>query len=66
MAGVVAAFAGVSVAFAVNILITPLDAMLTEMTNEAYQLVNPGASISITANLYFNIVFTIIWPSWSP
>ena len=60
VAGIVAAFAGVSVAFAVNILITPLDAMLTEMTNEAYQLVNPGASIGITANLYFNIVFTII------
>lgn len=60
VAGIVAAFAGVSVAFAVNILITPLDAMLTEMTNEAYQLVNPGGSIGITANLYFNSAFTII------
>jgi len=59
VAGLVAAFAGVSVAFAVNILITPLDAMLTEMTNEAYQLVNPGGSISIVANLYFSIFFTI-------
>lgn len=61
IAGIVAAFAGVSVAFAVNMIITPLDAMLTEMTNEAYQLVNPGASISITANLFFNIVFTLIF-----
>jgi aminobenzoyl-glutamate transport protein len=61
IAGLVAAFAGVSVAFAVNILIAPLDALLTEMTNEAYQLVNPGASISITANLYFNIVSTIFF-----
>lgn len=61
VAGIVAAFAGVSAAFPVNIIITPLDAMLTEMTNEAYQLVNPGASISITANLYFNIAFTIIF-----
>jgi aminobenzoyl-glutamate transport protein len=61
VAGLVAAFAGVSVAFAVNILITPLDAMLTEMTNEAYQLVNPGSSISIVANLYFNIFFTIFF-----
>ncbi len=33
--------------------------MLTEMTNEAYQLVNPTGSISIVANLYFNIFFTI-------
>jgi aminobenzoyl-glutamate transport protein len=61
LAGIVAAFAGVSAAFAVNVIITPLDAMLTEMTNEAYQLVNPGASISITANLFFNIAFTIIF-----
>jgi aminobenzoyl-glutamate transport protein len=61
IAGIVAAFAGVSVAFAVNVIITPLDAMLTEMTNEAYQLVVPGASISITANLFFNIAFTLIF-----
>jgi aminobenzoyl-glutamate transport protein len=61
VAGIVAAFGGVSVAFAVNILITPLDAMLTEMTNEAYQLVNPGASIGITANWYFNTVFMFIF-----
>ncbi len=59
IAGLVAAFAGVSVSFAVNILIAPLDAMLTEMTNEAYQLVNPGGSIGITANLWFSIVSTI-------
>lgn len=60
IAGLVAAFAGVSVGFAVNILIAPLDAMLTELTNEAYQLAVPGASISITANLYFSIVSTIL------
>jgi aminobenzoyl-glutamate transport protein len=61
VAGIVAAFAGVSVAFSVNAIITPLDAMLTEMTNEAYQLVNPGGSLSITANLYFNIVSTFVF-----
>ena len=61
IAGLVAAFAGVSVAFAVNILIAPIDALLTEMTNEAYQLVVPGGSISITANLYFNIISTIFF-----
>jgi len=62
IAGIVAAFAGVSVAFAVNILIAPLDAMLTEMTNEAYQLVNPGAAgLSVTANLFFNIFFTLFF-----
>lgn len=59
IAGLVAAFAGVSVGFAVNILIAPLDAMLVEMTNEAYKLVNPGSSIGILSNLYFSIISTI-------
>jgi aminobenzoyl-glutamate transport protein len=41
LAGVAAAYAGVSAAFSVNILIAPLDALLTEMTNEAIQLATP-------------------------
>lgn len=60
LAGVAAAYAGVSAAFSVNILIAPLDALLTEMTNEAIGIVSPGQTITITANLYFNIVFTLI------
>ncbi len=56
LAGIAAAFAGVSAAFAVNILIAPLDGLLTEITNEAIQIVNPGQTISITANWYFQIV----------
>jgi aminobenzoyl-glutamate transport protein len=60
IAGVAAAYAGVSVAFAVNILIAPLDAMLTEMTNEAIRIVDPNRSITITANFFFNTVFTLI------
>jgi aminobenzoyl-glutamate transport protein len=59
LAGLAAAYAGVSVAFAVNILITPADAMLTEMTNEAIQVVTPGESISVVANLYFGIASTV-------
>ena len=35
LAGLAAAYAGVSAAFAVNVLITPLDGLLTEITNEA-------------------------------
>jgi aminobenzoyl-glutamate transport protein len=56
VAGVAAAYAGVSAPFAVNILIAPLDALLTEMTNEAIALVDPNRSITITANWYFNSV----------
>ncbi len=58
--GLAAAYAGVSAAFAVNILIAPLDAMLTEMTNEAIHIADPTQSISITANLYFSIASTIV------
>ena len=53
LAGIAAAFAGVSAIFAVNILITPLDALLTEVTNEAIQLASPGTTITIVSNLYF-------------
>jgi aminobenzoyl-glutamate transport protein len=60
IAGIAAAYAGVSVFFAVNILIAPVDALITEMTNEAIAIVNPGETITITANLYFSIVSTIL------
>ena len=58
LAGLVAAYAGVSAAFAVNILITPLDSLLTEVTNEAIALADPDKSIDLTANLWFNIAST--------
>jgi aminobenzoyl-glutamate transport protein len=59
LAGLAAAYAGVSAAFAVNVLITPLDALLTEVTNEAIQLATPGEEITIVANLYFAIASTV-------
>jgi aminobenzoyl-glutamate transport protein len=59
LAGLAAAYAGVSAGFAVNVLITPSDGILTEVTNEAVALVNPNLSIGITANLFFNIASTI-------
>jgi aminobenzoyl-glutamate transport protein len=59
LAGLAAAYAGVSAGFAVNILITPSDGVLTEVTNEAIHLVDPGTSIGITSNLWFNIASTI-------
>src|SRR5262245_43025858 len=59
LAGIAAAYAGVSAGFAVNALITPLDSLLTEVTNEAIHLADPNKSIDLTANLWFNIVSTI-------
>lgn len=54
LAGVAAAYAGVSAAFAVNALIAPVDALITEMTNEAI----PGTEndITVLANFYFSAV----------
>jgi aminobenzoyl-glutamate transport protein len=60
LAGMAAAFAGVAGGFGVNFLITPTDAVLTEITNESIQLVNPNESIDITANLWFGIGSTIL------
>ena len=59
LAGLAAAYAGVSAVFAVNVLITPIDSLLTEITNEAIALVPGAEPLSITANLWFAIVSTV-------
>src|SRR5262249_60643937 len=57
LAGIAAAFAGVAAGFGVNFLITPLDGILTEITNDA---AGSGAHhIDLAANLYFGIGSTI-------
>jgi aminobenzoyl-glutamate transport protein len=56
VAGIAAAFAGVAAGFGVNFLITPLDGVLTEITNDASALVDPNAEIDLAANLFFGIV----------
>jgi aminobenzoyl-glutamate transport protein len=60
LAGMAAAFAGVAGGFGVNVLITPLDAVLTEITNESIHLVQPAKSIDLTANLWFGIGSTVM------
>ena len=60
LAGLAAAYAGVSAAFAVNILITPIDGVITQVTNEALHLVAPDKNINLTANLYFSIASTVV------
>jgi aminobenzoyl-glutamate transport protein len=58
LAGLAAGFAGVGAIFAVNILITPLDSMLTEITNEA--IGSAGEPLTVTANFYFSIASTVL------
>lgn len=58
LAGLAAAFAGVGGGFGVNLIIGPIDGMLAEITNEAIS--DPAQHVSITGNLYFSIVSTIV------
>ena len=60
LAGMAAAFAGVAGGFGVNLLVTPTDAILTEITNESIHLVEPAQSIDLTANLWFSIGSTVL------
>jgi aminobenzoyl-glutamate transport protein len=59
LAGIAAAFAAVGATFGVNLIITPIDGVVTGITNEAIHLVDPRRSIDVTANLYFGIGSTI-------
>ena len=60
LAGLAAAFAAVASAFLVNILIVPVDGILTEITNDAIRLVNPNRSIDLAANLWFSIASVVL------
>jgi aminobenzoyl-glutamate transport protein len=60
LAGLAAAFAAVGGAFGVNVLIKPIDGVLTEITNDAIRLLNPSLAIDLTANLYFSIVSVVV------
>ncbi len=59
LAGIAAAFGAVSAAFAVNILLTPADGVVTDITNEAARLVDPGVDLDLLANAYFGIGATL-------
>ena len=58
LAGMAAAYAGVGAIFAVNVLITPVDSMLNEITNEAI----PGGiePLTVTANYFFSVASTVV------
>ncbi len=55
IAGLAAGFGGVAAAFMANLIPTPNDAMLFEITNESIALAG-GAPISITADYFFQAV----------
>ena len=58
LAGLAAGFAGVGAAFGVNLLIAPIDGIMTEVANESIALVDPSRTIDVTANYFFAAVST--------
>jgi aminobenzoyl-glutamate transport protein len=59
LAGIAAGFGAVSAAFSVNILLTPADGVVTDIANEAAQLVDPSVNLDLVSNLWFGIVSTL-------
>ena len=46
--------------FLVNVFVTPTDALLAEMTNDAIRLVDPTREVTLVGNLYFMIASSIL------
>lgn len=58
LAGLGSGFAGVAAIFMVNISLTPIDAMITEIANEA--MGGQGQPLTIVSNYYFMVASSII------
>jgi aminobenzoyl-glutamate transport protein len=58
--GIAAAFAGVSGGFSANLLIGPIDAILSGISTEAAQLVQPGYEVNAAGNYYFIVISTFV------
>ena len=60
LAGLAAAYAGVSGGFSANLLITGLDPMLSALTQQAAQSLDPGYSVNPACNYYFMVASTVL------
>jgi aminobenzoyl-glutamate transport protein len=61
LAGLAAAFAGVSAGFSANLLLTSLDPLLASFTEPAAQLIDEDYSVPVTANLWLMIALTPVF-----
>ncbi len=59
IAGMAAAFAGVSGGFSANLIIGTIDPLLAGLSQEAAQIVDASVEVNPTANLYFMMVSTL-------
>ncbi len=60
LAGIAAAFAGVSAGYSANLLIGPVDAILAGMSTEAAAIVDEGYTVGVAANYYFAVASTLL------
>ena len=60
IAGLAAAFAGVSGGFSANLIFGPTDALLAGITNEALRASKISATVAVTGNWYFLIASTFV------
>lgn len=60
VAGITAAFAGVSGGFSANLIIGPVDVILGGLSSEAAHLVDTSYQVEATANLYFIMASTLL------
>lgn len=60
LAGLAAAFAGVSGGFSANLLVGTIDVLLAGLTQSAANLITPGYAVTGLANYYFLTVSTVV------
>jgi aminobenzoyl-glutamate transport protein len=60
IAGIAAAFAGVSGGFSANLMIGPVDAILAGISTEAAHLIQPDIVVEATGNFYFMVASTFM------
>ncbi|KAA3662029.1 MAG: AbgT family transporter, partial [Calditrichaeota bacterium] len=60
IAGMAAAFAGVSGGFSANLLLGTIDPLLAGLSEEAARIVDPNVLVNPTANYYFMFVSTFV------
>jgi aminobenzoyl-glutamate transport protein len=60
LAGIAAAFAGVSGGFSANLIPAPLDPLLQGFTQTAAQIIEPGRIVNPLSNYYFTVSSTLL------
>lgn len=60
IAGMAAAFAGVSGGYSANLLLGTVDPLLSGLTQEAARIIEPGREVSPACNYYFMVVSTFL------